>query len=298
MKCIISVLMRHRYVVMTIMIISMPVLMLTSYGGLPGENSFLPLLGYLGMIALVEFNDPGPHRRKSYLFLAMIPLVMFACFGLGTLVIVPPDALQKPSSVASLMVLWLLSIVSIGAVGLCTTWIDRVRTRPLYVRVTGVSVGAATALFALVVGAILLPWFVTVLLLLLSFLLMVGELMSFKPIIHPSYRFLVVMGLVLLVAISIGGWRWLGLMSNGVDRFTGEERSAAQEFLDMAYSLCHDNPSTLAFRYRVLKDDRGRFYVQGYTWWRFSIGEPVSGRCYDVERFLSRSERDSRQSGL
>lgn len=253
------------------------------------------------MITLVEFNDPGPHRGKSYLFLVVIPLVTFACFGMATLVTVPPDALQNSVSIASLTVSWLLSAVLVGAFGLHTAWIDKTRIHTLYARVAVIALGIATALFALVVGMILLHWLVVVLLLplfLLLFLLLVTELMTFSTMIHPSYRFLVIISLVLLVTISIGGWRWLGSMSNGVDRFTGEERSVAQEFLDRAYLYCDDNPSILSFRYRVFNDD-GRFYVRGYTWWRFPIGEPADTRkCYGFERFISMSDLDSRQSGL
>ena len=297
MKYIISILMRYRYVVMLIMMILVPVLMV-AIRTLVGSNSFLALLGWIGMITLVEFNDPGPHRRKSYLFLVVIPLVMFACFGMATLVTIPPDALQNSVSIASLIVLWLLSIVLIGTFGLHTAWIDRTRTHTLYARVAVIALGIATALFALVVGMILLPWFAVVLLAPL-FLLLVTELMTFSPVIPPLYRFLVIISIVLLATISIGGWMWLGLMSNGVDRFTGEERSVAQEFLDRAYRWCDDNPSLLSFRYRVFNDSNGRFYVRGYTWWRFPIGEPADTRkCYDFERFISMSDLDSRQSGL
>ena len=296
-KYIISILMRYRYVVMLIMMILVPVLMVATRT-LVGSNSFLALLGWIGMITLVEFNDPGPHRRKSYLFLVVIPLVMFACFGMATLVTIPPDALQNSVSIASLIVLWLLSIVLIGTFGLHTAWIDRTRTHTLYARVAVIALGIATALFALVVGMILLPWFAVVLLAPL-FLLLVTELMTFSPVIPPLYRFLVIISIVLLATISIGGWMWLGLMSNGVDRFTGEERSVAQEFLDRAYRWCDDNPSLLSFRYRVFNDSNGRFYVGGYTWWRFRIGEPADTRkCYDFERFISMSDLDSRQSGL
>ena len=301
MKYIISILMKYRYTIIVIMISLMLVLMFADRT-LPGRHSFLALLGYLGMITLVEFNDPGPHRGKSYLFLVVIPLVMFACFGMATLVTVPPDALQNSVSIASLIVLWLLSIVLIGTFGLHTAWIDRTRTHTLYTRVAVIALGIATALFALVVGMILLHWLVVVLLLplfLLLFLLLMTELMTFSPRIHPSYRFIVIISLVLLVTISIGGWRWLGSMSNGIDGFTGEERSVAQEFLDRAYRWCDDNPSLLSFRYRLFKDSNGRFYVRGYTWWRFPIGEPADTRkCYDFERFISMSDLDSRQSGL
>lgn len=238
----ISILMKYRYAVMVIMMILIPVLLFADRG-LPGGNSFLPLLGWLGMIMLVEFNDPGPHRGKSYLFLIVMPLIIFACFGLATLVIIPPDALQNSVSITSLAVLWLLSTVVISAFGLHTAWIDRTRTHNLYARIAVFSLGIATALFAVVVGMILLPSFVLVLLLplfLLLFLLLVTELMSFSPMIHPVYRFLVVISLVLLVTISIGGWRWLGLMGDGVDGFTGEERLVAQEFLGRAYTWCDD----------------------------------------------------------
>ena len=276
MKYVVSVLMRYRYAVMVIMMISMPALMLTSHGGLPGEKSFLPLVGWLGMIALVEFNDPGPHRGKSYLFLAMIPLIIFALISMVSLLFIRSDTLQHGTSVATLLLLWIASAALLCISTLHTAWIDRPRVRSLYARAVVIALGIAAALFALVLAVILLPWFVNLALFLL-FPLLVWELMSFKPIIHPVYRFLVVMGLVLLVAISIGGWRWLGSMDDGLNRFTGEDRLAAQEFLETAYPLCDDNPAAVSVRYQVLKDSEGSFRLQGYTWWRFRVDNLVDG---------------------
>ena len=276
MKIIVSVLMRYRYAVMVIMMISMPALMLTSHEELPGEKSFLPLVGWLGMIALVEFNDPGPHRRKTYLFLAMIPMIMFALISMVSLLFIRSDTLQHGTSVATLLLLWMTSAALLCISTLHTAWIDRPRVRSLYVRAVVIAVGIASTLFALILAVILLPWFVNLAFFLL-FPLLVWELISFKPIIHPVYRFLVVMSLVLLVAISIGGWRWLGLMDDGLDRFTGEDRLAAQEFLETAYPLCDDNPAAVSVRYQVLKDSEGSFYLQGYTWWRFRVDNLVDG---------------------
>lgn len=276
MKYIVSVLMRYRYAVMVIMMISMPAFLLTSHGRLPDEKSFLSLLGYLGMIALVEFNDPGPHRGKSYLFMAMIPLITLALISMVSLLFIRSDIVQHGSSVASLLLLWMASAALLCISTLHTAWIDRPRVRSLYVRATVIALGIASTLFALVLAVILLPWFVNLAFFLLVPLL-VWELISFRPIIHPVYRFLVVMSLVLLVAISIGGWRWLELMDDGLNRFTGEDRLAAQEFLEAAYPLCDDNPAAVSVRYRVLKDSEGSFYLQGYTWWRFRVDNLADG---------------------
>ena len=101
--------------------------------------------------------------------------------------------------------------------------------------------------------------------------------------IRPPRQHLVVMAIVLWVVITIAGWGWLAVMSDGLDRFAAEERSAASSILGQAYTTC-DVPLD-PIRYRVVGGGNGNPYVvRGYTWWRIPVGGPMVVSRYGETR--------------
>ena len=90
---------------------------------------------------------------------------------------------------------------------------------------------------------------------------------------HP-YRNIAVAVIASWAMITVGGWVRFETVGNGLDAFTGQERTAAKEALDAAYC---DDASYEPARFQVLKDDNGRFRVLGYTWWGLPSTTPSCG---------------------
>lgn len=239
----------------------------------------ITLLAWMGMASLIVIERIIHYFSIHivYYIFVVFPLLIVADFGLFSVA----QAFETGQTSEFLLVaVGIFSMPALGIVGIVTVIILRTifaskpRTFKLYMLVILSAVMISSALGIAALGITLV--FVALIILLIPVILVIfpiGVTVLISMIRHP-HQHLVVGGLVLWVLITIGGWGWLGVMNNGLDRFAGAERSAASSALSNAYSFC-DAPFSLT-RYRVIGGGNGNPYVvRGYTWWRI----PIDGPC-------------------
>ena len=251
----------------------------------------ITLLAWIGMASLIVMERTIHYFSVHivYYVFVVFPLLIVAEFGLFSIA----QAFETSQSMSDflLVAVGIFLIPSLGIIGMVTVillrtiFANKPRTFAQYVIAILAAVMISAALgIALVVGLWILREeggaleqfsyvSTSILLLLMPVLSPIGVTVLISMIKRP-HQHLLVGGLVLWVTITVGGWGWLGVMNNGLDRFAGAERSAASSALSNAYSFC-DAPFSLT-RYRVIGGGSGNPYVvRGYTWWRI----PIDGPC-------------------
>ena len=242
------------------------------------------LIFLTGTALLVWTLVPGNRRAKVYLIFVVFPLASLtsAALTLTSFLILPPWPVNlelnlRPGIIAAAIEIGsgLLTIVVLSffaaAIALRTFLAKKAKTPLLYATVVLIALGIPTALiFLMAPGAVILaPGFLMVLSPMLGTVL-IGTLEY--PVQH-----IVVGMLVPVMIIVIGGWARMGMIDDGLDAFTAQERVEAEQALRLTDCFGgYDKPFPPPVR-RVVKGDGGEFRVLGYTWWGLPSGVASCG---------------------
>ena len=220
-------------------------------------------------------------RAKVYLIFIVFPLASMTSTALflTSIFTFPPWPVNlEPEIVAAAIDIGsgLLTIAGLSflatAIALRTFLAKKKAKTPLlYVTVALIPLGISTALiFLMSPGAVILaPGFLIVLSPMLGTVL-IGTLE------HPIQHIVVGM-LVPVMIIVIGGWARMGMIDDGLDAFTGQERVEAEHALRLRGCFGGDGRPSPPLVLRVVKGDGGEFRVLGYTWWGLPSNERSCG---------------------
>ena len=219
---------------------------------------------------------PGVRGSKAYLIFVVFPLAslvsaaLFLTFIFIAISADPDRVVNERLMVIGSGLLTIAVVSSLGAsVALRTVLAKRDRTPLLYITVALTALAISTVLLFL-----MYPLAVT---------FSAGYIIVLSPMLgtvligtlgYPGQQIVVGM-LVLAALILVGGWARLGMIGDGLDAFTGQERVRAEDAMRLQgcpYSLRHG-----AAALRVVKDDGGEFRVLGYTWWGLPSGAESCG---------------------
>ena len=229
---------------------------------------------------------PGVRASKVYLIFVVFPLAWLTSAALTWTSILLLTPLPWPVNLelnlqsgiiaaaidigSGLLTIAALSSLA-AAMALRTVLAKKSKTPLLYVTVVLIPLGISTALiFLMSPGAVTLaPGFLIVLSPTLGTVL-IGTLEY--PVQH-----IVVGMLVLVMIIVIGGWVRMGMIDDGLDAFTGQERVEAEHALRLRGCFGGDGRPLPPPVLRVVKGDGGEFRVLGYTWWGLPSNERSCG---------------------
>ena len=242
------------------------------------------LIFLIGTALLVWTLVPGSRRAKAYLIFVVFPLASLTSVALTltSFLILPPWPVNlelnlQPGIIAAAIDIGsgLLTIAALSslaaAMALRTFLAKKAKTPLLYVTVALIPLGISTALiFLMAPGAVLLaPGFLIVLSPMLGTVL-IGTLEY--PVQHIAVGVLVP-----VMIIVIGGWARMGMIDDGLDAFTGQERVEAEQALRLWGCFGGDGRPSPPPVLRVVKGDGGEFRVLGYTWWGLPSNERSCG---------------------
>ena len=233
-----------------------------------GEFALIAIVFWLAASTLIALVIASFRFTRFYATVMAFPLMAVALTFLFVLQFWPWQYVSQVDFellslffLAEIAVFMLLLALLIGVCLLRTLFVSRPRSLWLYVFVAAISLACTT--MAMVLGALWVAgglnpahWFLGVSLAAPTTILLYT--------IRRRWRVTVLAATGLWVLTVVTGWYWMATMGNGLDEFTGEERTSAQSILERG---CDPDLATTRDGIRVVRDDDG-FRLQNHTLWR------------------------------
>lgn len=233
-----------------------------------GEFALIAIVFWLAASTLIALVTTSLRFTRFYATVMVFPLMAVALTFLFVLQFWPWLYVSQVDF--ELLSLFFLSEIAVfmlflalltGACLLRTLFVSRPRSLWLYVFVAAISLACTT--MAMVLGALWVAgglnpahWFLGVSL--------AAPLTVLLYTIRRRWQVIVLTATGLWTLTVVMGWYWTATMGNGLDEFTGEERTTA---LSMMEQGCDPDLATTRDGIRVVKDGDG-FRLQNHTLWR------------------------------
>ena len=179
--------------------------------------------------------------------------------------------LDNPSGQQTWLIIWVLSVFAtmslVGTIIFRKMPLDTAHSALMYFLVGLKAVGITAVLYLMLILLIfaapllvadLLPHF-SAIIVASAGIVLIGTMR------HPVRRTITIATVGLWAMIVVMGSYWVWTIDNGLDMYVDEERSAAESAYGVErYTYCKYEPT----EYRIAKDDKDRFVMIPYTFWR------------------------------